>query len=139
MALAMFALAVARVIEYRRRPDTAGGSITTRSRGKMIGERVAFGARACIGLREANLRLAAFRIAEVALRLGIVVRRRYRRFARLLAAFGLALLFFFGPDATLFLRRQPWRGLQRLLDLRQSLLLVAGPIGLSGRSASPPN
>src|SRR5712664_347235 len=46
-------------------------------------------------------------------------------------AFGLALLFFFGLDATLFLRRQPGVGLQRchcLLDLRQPLLLVAGPI-----------
>jgi len=38
---------------------------------------------------------------------------------------------FFGIDATLFLRRQPGIRLQRrhrLLDLRQPLLLVAGPI-----------
>src|SRR5258707_4425903 len=50
-----------------------------------------------VGLSEAILRLhdAAFRIGEVALRLGIgLVRRRRRRFARLLAAFGLALLAF---------------------------------------------
>src|SRR5258705_4086392 len=87
-----------------------------------------------IGLDEAILRLhdAAFRIGEVALRLGIgLLRWRRRRFARLLAAFGLALLFLFGLDATLFLRRQPGVGLQRchcLLDLRQPLLLVASPI-----------
>src|ERR1700680_4453070 len=87
-----------------------------------------------VGLNEAILRLhdAAFRIGEVALRLGIrLVRWRRRRFARLLAAFGLALLFLFGLDATLFRRRQPGVGLQRrhrLLDLRQSFLLVAGPI-----------
>src|SRR5674476_560897 len=87
-----------------------------------------------IGLNEAILRLhdAAFRIGEVALRLGIgLVRWRCRRFARLLAAFGLALLFLFGLDATLFLRRQPGLGLQRrhrLLDLHQPFLLVAGPI-----------
>src|SRR4029077_5934439 len=87
-----------------------------------------------ISLNEAILRLhdAAFRIGEVALRFGIgLSRRRCRRFARLLAAFGLPLLFFFGLDAALFLRSQPSVGLQRrhrLLDLRQSLLLVAGPI-----------
>src|SRR4029077_7328644 len=87
-----------------------------------------------ISLNEAILRLhdAAFRIGEVALRLGIrLVRWRRRRLARLLAAFGLALLFLFGLDATLFLRRQPGVGLQRrhrLLDLGQALLLVAGPI-----------
>ena len=87
-----------------------------------------------IGLNEAILRLhdAAFRIGEVALRLGIrLVRWRRRRFARLLAAFGLALLFLFGRDATLFLRRQLGVRLQRrhrLLDLRQPFLLVAGPI-----------
>jgi hypothetical protein len=34
-----------------------------------------------------------------------LVRWRRRRFARLLAAFGLALLFLFGLDPTLFLRR----------------------------------
>src|SRR5258708_2044643 len=71
-------------------------------------------------------------MGEVALRLGIrLVRWRRRRFARLLTAFGLALLFFFGLDTTLFLRRQPGVDLQRrhrLLDLRQSFLLVAGPI-----------
>src|SRR5258705_13973242 len=69
-----------------------------------------------VGLNEAILRLhdAAFRIGEVALRLGIgLVRRRRRRFARLLAAFGLALLFLFGLDTTLFLRRQPGVRLQR--------------------------
>src|SRR5258707_424813 len=87
-----------------------------------------------IGLIEAILRLhdAAFRIGEVALRLGIgLVRRRCRRFARLLAAFGLALLFLFGLDTTLFLRLQLGVRLQRrhrLLDLRQPLLLVADPI-----------
>src|SRR4029077_8373875 len=86
-----------------------------------------------IGLNEAILRLhdAAFRIGEVALRLGIrLVRWRRRRFARLLAAFGLALLFLFGLDATLFLRRQPGVGLPRrprLLDLCQAPLLVARP------------
>src|ERR1700758_286318 len=65
-------------------------------------------------------------------RLGIgFVRRRRRRFARLLAAFGLPLLFLFGLDAALFLRRQPGVGLQRrlrLLDLRQPFLFVADPI-----------
>src|SRR4029077_17978622 len=64
-----------------------------------------------IGLNEAILLLhdAAFRIGEVAWRLGIrLVRWRRGRFARLLAAFGLALLFLFGIDATLFLRRPPW-------------------------------
>jgi hypothetical protein len=107
----------------------------------MIGERVAFGARARIGLREAILRLhdAAFRIGEVALRLGIVVLRRCRRFARLLAAFGLALLFFSAPMRRSSSATSLSVGLQRLLDLRRSLLLVAGLIGLSGRSASPPN
>src|SRR5216683_7953359 len=89
---------------------------------------------ALIGLNEAILRLhdAAFRIGEVALRLGIrLLRWRRRRFARLLAAFGLALLFLFGLDPTLFLRRQPGVRLQRrhrLLDLRQPFLLVANPI-----------
>jgi len=87
-----------------------------------------------IGLHEAILRLhdAAFRIGEVALRLGIgLLRWRRRRFARLLAAFGPALLFLFGLDPPLFLRRLPGLGLQcchRLLDLRQPFLLVAGPI-----------
>src|SRR4030088_1921896 len=87
-----------------------------------------------IGLNEAILRLhdAAFRIGEVALRLGIgLLRWRRRRFARLLAAFGLALLFLFGLDGTLFLRRLPGLGLQccpRLLDLRQRFLLVASPV-----------
>src|ERR1017187_7602023 len=87
-----------------------------------------------IGLNEAILRLhdAAFRIGEVALRLGIgLVRWRRRRLARLLAAFGLALLFLFGLDPTLFLRRQPGVRLQRrhrLLDLPHPLLLVASPI-----------
>src|SRR6476646_2206308 len=60
-----------------------------------------------------------------------LVRWRRRRFARLLAAVGLSLLFLFGLDATLFLRGQPGVGLQRrhrLLDLRQPLLLVASPI-----------
>src|SRR5216684_3292474 len=89
---------------------------------------------ALIGLNEAILRLhdAAFRIGEVALRLGIgLLRWRRRRFARLLAAFGLALLFLFGLDPTLFLRRLPGLGLQcrhRLLDLRQPFPLVAGPV-----------
>ena len=87
-----------------------------------------------IGLDEAILRLhdAAFRISEVALRLGTgFVRWWCRRFARLLAAFSVALLFFFGLDAALFLRSQLGVGLQRrhrLLDLRQPFLLVAGPI-----------
>src|ERR1700704_4207691 len=77
-----------------------------------------------IGLHEAILRLhdAAFRIGEVALRLGIgLLRWRRRRFARLLAAFGLTLLFLFSFDPALFLRRLPGLGLQcghRLLDLR---------------------
>ena len=68
------------------------------------------------------------KLCELGIRL---VRWRRRRFARLLAAFGLALLFLFGLDATLFRRRQPGVGLQRrhrLLDLRQPFLLVAGPI-----------
>src|SRR6202041_3407499 len=81
-----------------------------------------------VGLNEAILRLhdAAFRIGEVALRLGIrLVRWRRRRFARLLAAFSLALLFLFGLDATLFRRRQPPHP---LLNFCQSFLLVAGPI-----------
>src|SRR5713226_4642769 len=46
-------------------------------------------------------------------------------------AFGLALLFLFGLDPTLFLRRLPGLGLQcchRLLDLRQPFLLVASPV-----------
>src|SRR5258707_6382282 len=69
-----------------------------------------------IGLNEAILRLhgAAIRIGEVALRLGIrLVRWRRRRFARLLTAFRLALLFFFGLDTTLFIRRLPGAGLPR--------------------------
>ena len=65
-------------------------------------------------------------------RLGIGgLRWRRRRFARLLAAFGLALLFLFGLDPALFRRRQFGVRLQcgyRLLDLRQPLLLVGGPI-----------
>src|ERR1035437_6878816 len=87
-----------------------------------------------IGLDEAILRLhdAAFRIGEVALRLGIrFVRWWCRRFARLLAALSVALLFFFGLDAALFRRRQLGVGLQRrhrLLYLRQPFLLVAGPL-----------
>src|SRR4029077_4036080 len=79
-----------------------------------------------IGLNEAILRLhdAAFRIGEVALRLGIgLVRRWCRRFARLLAAFGLALLFFFGLDATLFLRLQLGLGLQRRHRSRGGIVL----------------
>src|SRR5271169_2165700 len=54
-----------------------------------------------------------------------------RRFARLLAAFSVALLLFFGLDAALFLRGQLGLGLQRrhrLLDLRQPFLLIAGPV-----------
>src|SRR6185437_6402795 len=68
----------------------------------------------------------------VALRLGIrLVRWWCRRFARLLAAFSVALLFFFRLNAALFLRGQFGLGLQRchrLLDLRQPFLLVAGPV-----------
>ena len=48
-----------------------------------------------------------------------------------LRAFSVALLFFFGLDAALFLRGQLGVGLQhrrRLLDLRQPFRLVAGPI-----------
>src|SRR4029077_2950423 len=86
-----------------------------------------------IGLGEAFLRLhdAAFRVGEVALRLGIrFVRWWCRRFARLLAAFSVALLFFFGLEAPLFPRAEWARALEprhRLLDLPQPFLLVAGP------------
>src|SRR6202030_1688898 len=55
----------------------------------------------------------------------------FRRFARLLAAFSVALLLFFGLDAALFLCGQLGVGLQRrhrLLDLRQPFRLIAGPV-----------
>lgn len=66
------------------------------------------------------------------MRLGIgFLRWQRRRFARLLAAFGLALLFLFGLDAVLLLRRQfgvRFQRRHRLLDLRQQFLLVDGPV-----------
>src|SRR5437763_7733430 len=66
------------------------------------------------------------------MRFGIrLVRWWCRWFARLLAAFSFALLFFCSLDAALFFRGQFGLGLQRrhrLLDLRQPFLLVAGPV-----------
>jgi hypothetical protein len=108
---------------------------------KPLAEPTSTAAWGVIGLDEAFLRLhdAAFRIGEVSLRLGIrFVRWWCRRFARLLAAFSIALLFFFRLDEALFLRGQFGLGLQRrhrLLGLRQPFLLVAGPFRLRDQQA----